>query len=112
MLTISTQEELDGLVNGCFALEDNGAALGCLMDVAGAPKPPELCSPRLVLLTQEGCEGCVEAKEQHRENLRAGLIKEVDFHSEEGRRIAAQAKVDFTPALLVLDCQDRLLGDE
>ena len=106
---IEPQDDARRLVQKCYSIEDDQAAFDCIKEVIAST--PGICAPRLVLLTQPGCEGCEEEKAIRKEDLGAGRIQEVDFHSERGRRIARENGIDSTPALLVLDCEDRLIDE-
>ena len=78
--------------------------------IAEAKERPDLCGPSLVLLTQEGCGVCDEEKQHHHEAIAQGLMQVVDLHSPRGEALAKAAEVEGTPAVLLVDCQDRPIG--
>jgi len=97
------------LIQDCFKIEDDDKAFACLVQTVARPKVPGVCAPQIVLLTQEGCEVCKEEKEAHRDEMSKGLIKEIDLQSQRGQQIAQANGIDWTPALLILDCNDHVI---
>lgn len=97
-----TQSKIDG----CYALEDNKAALDCLKRVVQEPSP---CQARLVLFTQTNCPGCKSELKRHQQDVTEGVIQEINIDSPEGLAIAKKNNIDFVPALVVLDCHDNII---
>lgn len=93
-------------IKGCYALEDNKAALDCLKKATQEPGP---CRSRLVLFTQTNCPGCKEEIRRHKTDIKQGLIEEINIDSPEGLEIAKQNGIDFVPALVVLDCNNTII---
>ena len=102
-MTEQQQENIDG----CFAIEDNKDALACLKEVVSKAKGD--CPPKLVLLTQESCTPCEEERELHKEDIAKGVIQELSVDTEEGFEVAAKNEIDFFPALVLLDCDNKLI---
>ena len=99
-----TNEEL---IKKCYVNEDDDKALSCIKDVVKHPEPG--CTPHIVLLVQEGCEGCRQEKERYAGDIKSGLVNVVDIFSERGRDIAQRNDIDAVPALLILDCGDKAI---
>lgn len=94
-------------IDGCFAIEDNQEALACLKKVVG--KAEGTCRPKLVLLTQESCTPCEEERARHKEDIDKGIVKEVSVDTPEGFEIATKNEIEVFPALVLLDCEDKLI---
>jgi len=98
------------LMTECIEAEN---ALKCLVNSLNAI-PEEamgVCKPRLVLLTSTDCPPCDNARNEYFAELGAGEIKEIDITSAEGQLIASKNSVGATPSLLLLDCENTLLGE-
>lgn len=95
-------------VRKCLSITDNDKALDCLLD-AVAKTTGDSCRPRMVMLTASYCESCKEEMALHAKAISKGLIVPIDIHSSEGREIAAKNKIDWTPALIPLDCNNKLI---
>lgn len=93
-------------IDKCYAIEDNTEAFKCLKE---ATQQPAACRVRLVLFTQNGCGGCKEERARHKEEIARGEIEEINISSPEGRLIALKNQVDYVPALVVLDCHDKII---
>lgn len=97
----------------CYGIADDTAALDCLKElVRESRRHGETCQPKLVILTQKGCPSCTQAEEKHRADIESGVVEVVDVHSPEGARIAKTNAIEFTPSILLLDCQNRLIEPE
>ncbi len=94
-------------IDGCFAIEDNNAALACLKEIVRTATGP--CRPRLVLLTQERCIPCAEEKARHQEAIDKGLIQVLSVNSPEGLEVAVKNQLENVPSLVLLDCKDNLI---
>lgn len=105
------QADVDALLKSCLCEDETGDALDCLKEaLPSIPKgDPEICSPRLVLLTQPGCPFCSDERGHHTHALETGAMEELDINSERGKKIAKDADVDFTPAVFLVDCHDNLI---
>jgi hypothetical protein len=94
-------------VKRCYANESDDTALSCIKEVI---KHPEVgCTPRMVLLVREGCDGCRQEKERYKNDIASGLVNVVDIFSEKGKEIALRNEIDFVPALLIVDCGDKAI---
>lgn len=105
-----TQEEIDTKVQGCYAIEDNGQAMDCLTKlIKDVAEMPGVCAPRFALFTHEGCPFCAEEKETHKNHLASGAMQEVNMDSPEGAKVAEELGVEYAPAIVLLDCQNRAI---
>jgi hypothetical protein len=93
-------------VKKCYANEDD-KALSCIKEVIKHPEPG--CTPRMILLVREGCDGCLQEKERYAGDIKTGLVNVVDILSEQGKEIARRNEIDFVPALLIVDCGDKAI---
>lgn len=106
----SLLSELPEVFRACLALETENRA-ACLIEVTKAtPLEGETCGLHLVLLTQEGCPYCTEAKELYAPYLAEGSVREVDIDSDDGRRLVAASGTKETPELLAVDCDEELFA--
>lgn len=87
-------------------------ALSCALDTIES-LPPELAEfkPRLVLLTQEGCEPCQASQDKYQGLIQQGKVTEMDANTPEALAIMAKNNLDGTPSLVLLDCYDNLVGE-
>ena len=104
-----TQALVDGLVSESLNAAD---ALESIIEIGKqVPDMPGLCKPKVVLLTQPACLHCKDFKILYREYLAEGSIVELDIRQGEGGAIAELNNIDGTPSLLVLDCENNLIGE-
>lgn len=94
----------------CLAIEENRAALDCLKRVVAQYSGSNVCRPKLVLLTQEGCIPCKEETSLHTEDIARGIIQKVSINSPEGLAIAKKNDITLIPSLILLDCHDNLIN--
>lgn len=97
------QEDFDT----CYAIEDDRAALECLKELVRTAEGP--CAPKLVLLTQVGCVPCEEESALRKDDIASGLIQELSVDTEEGLKVAATNDIEYFPALVLLDCNNKLI---
>lgn len=105
------QLAIDGMVKECIESDD---ALNCMSDaiaIMPAAEGGDLCIPKIVLLTSEDCTHCDDAKLKYREYIEHDRIAVVDVDGAEGREIVDKVNADHVPALLVLDCNNGLIGE-
>jgi hypothetical protein len=93
-------------------MEDNDQALSCLEELIKNWPEEEACKPSLVLLGQGNCLPCNEEYEVHEAAIKAGIIEVVDFSSPRGSEIAKRNNIEAVPALLLLDCTDKLIEEK
>lgn len=106
------QAEADKAIKACLGKTDDGEALSCLIETIGALQQAEgICRPQLVLLTQENCNPCDEERAIRKDAISRGIIQEVDINCPRGRQISKNTEVNWTPALLPLDCEDNLIEE-
>ncbi len=100
---------IDTLLEECMASDD---ALSCAIETIEMI-PPELqdSKPRLVLFTQDDCIPCAEDREKYAVLLANGQIVEMDSNSPEGKMIMDQNKLEAIPSLVLLDCENKLIGE-
>ena len=93
----------------CLTIGDSTKALNCLKKAV--QEAQGTCKPRLVLVTttEFSCDSCDQVKAQFSKDIRAGIIQEIDMQSAEGQRIANNNDLDAVPALLLLDCNDKVI---
>jgi len=94
-------------IDGCYAIEKDEDALACLKKLVAAAEGK--CCPKLVLLTQESCTPCKEERELHKEDIAKGIIQELSIDTEEGFEVAAKNEIEHFPALVLLDCDNKLI---
>lgn len=94
-------------IDGCFAIEDDKKALACLKELVSNAEGA--CRPQLVLLTQESCTPCEEERALHQKDIDKGIVKELSVDTEEGFKVAAKNEIEVFPALVLLDCEDKLI---
>lgn len=96
----------------CFSEPGDEGTLACVIDTVGRMPPQKVaCMPRLVIFTEEGCDVCAEDKVKYAELLEAGKIEEIDSASEVGAAMMDLNGLKRTPHLVLLDCNDRVIGD-
>lgn len=103
-----SQQEVNSAVQKCLANPDDQEAFECAVQVS-EQTPQELCGPRFVMLTQKGCSVCDEERGIKKDLIESGMIEEIDIYSKRGRAIAELNDIDATPAVLLLDCNNRLI---
>ena len=98
-----SQEKIDA----CYDIKEDSAALECMKELVRAGEGK--CKPKLVLFTQEDCEPCEEEEALHKEALKEGVIQKLSVNTEEGMDIAIKNKIEFYPALVLLDCNNNII---
>ena len=94
----------------CLSIEDDQAALSCLKGVVVKYSDnPDVCRPRLVLLTQDGCDVCKEEATLHASDIARGIIEKINIKTADGKAIVKNNDIDFVPSLLLLDCKGKLI---
>lgn len=94
----------------CLAIENDKKAFTCLKKVvAQAAESKDPRRLKLVLLVSEGCTPCEEEAAVHKKDIDKGIIQIVDFASDEGLEIAEKNDLEFTPALILLDADNKLI---
>lgn len=93
--------------DNCYSIEDENQALNCFKELVAEATPP--CPPKLVLLTQEDCTPCEKQRQVHKQDILDGLIQEVSVSTSKGQDIARKNELLFLPALVLLDCRDKLI---
>jgi len=93
----------------CLAIEDDNSALACLKKIVAQYSGSDVCRPKLVLLTQEGCVPCKEEAALHADDIAKGVIQKIDVDSPEGLAIAVKNDISLIPSLILLDCHDNLI---
>lgn len=107
-----TQQKVNDQVQACFRIEESQDALACLKATVVEAKASDAdCKPRLVLMTQAGCDVCKEEVGHQSQDIQAGTIEVVNVASERGRRIVELNDIEGVPALLILDCEDRIIEE-
>jgi glutaredoxin len=91
----------------CLDIENDEESLACVKRVIA--EYTGTCKPKLVLLTQENCPYCEQTKEHRKADLESGAIRQVDVLSTEGREIIKINELGSVPAILLLDCTNRLI---
>lgn len=56
---------------------------------------------KALIFTQENCDGCAEFKEDFKQQISEGKIKEVDIYSESGEIMDKKFVIDDTPTILI-----------
>ncbi len=104
------QADADAELKKCLAIEDNNMAFSCMRErMKEIAKEPVPCQPKLVLLTADGCEPCAEERAARSKEIADGSMRVVDIFSPEGQEIARINEIDFTPAVLFLDCHNKAI---
>ena len=106
------QDIIDNMIQECLEADDG---LECLVTafekIKVMPKEAGLCKPRLVMLTDPDCPNCEDLKTMHSGLLSTGIAKEVLAESNRGKAISGLNGVYGVPSLLLLDCDDQLIGE-
>ena len=97
----------EGLLK-CYDIENNEQAFSCVKQIV-KESDGEACRPKLVLLTQVGCPHCEKERELRADDLKAGIISEINVLTDEGKEIIRINELDSVPALLLLDCHNKLI---
>jgi hypothetical protein len=100
-------EKQQAKADKCFNIEDNKVAFACLKELVS--QDDSECKPKFVLFTQESCTPCAEEKEAHKEDIEKGLITVMDVDTPEGCEVAAKNEIEYFPALVLLDCENKLI---
>lgn len=110
MTVVKTQAEYDQRIQEAFLVEDNDQAFDQIKETIRSGRNSGLvCEARIVMLTKPGCMPCAEEKELKKDDLASGIIQEIDINSPEGQLLAALNGIEATPAVLVLDCENRVI---
>ena len=112
MTTGETENHPLDPVQACLLMDDNDQALSCLEELIKNWPAGEGCKPSLVLLGQGNCIPCNEEYDLHTAAIKAGIIEVVDFASPRGADIAKRNNIEEVPALLLLDCTDKLIEEK
>ena len=100
---------IDELLQECMASDD---ALSCAIETIDMiPADLEACKPRLVLFTQDDCIPCEVDREKYAVLLSNGQVTEIDANSPEGKAIMDQNNLEQLPSLVLLDCENKLIGE-
>jgi hypothetical protein len=103
------QHIIDELLQECMASDD---ALSCAIETIDMiPAGLQACKPRLVLFTQDDCVPCAEDREKYAVLLANGQVTEIDANSPEGKAIMDQNNLEQLPSLVLLDCENKLIGE-
>ena len=103
------QDIIDGMIQECLESDDG---LECLVSAFNdMPTGKNLCKPRLVMLTDPDCPHCEDMKTVHGGLLSTGVAEEVLAVSKRGSAISQLDGVYGVPSLLLLDCNDQLIGE-
>ena len=103
------QRIIDDLLQECMASDD---ALSCAIEtIEMIPADLEACKPRLVLFTQDDCVSCEEDRQKYAALLTAGQVIEIDANTPEGKAIMDHNNLEATPSLVLLDCENKLIGE-
>jgi len=95
-------------IKDCLRLPEDKEAFACMKKVLKSPQGS--CPSRLVLLLEhDGCEPCEQALTQYAEDIKEEAVQVVSIASEEGRDIIRQNNIEYAPALIVLDCQNKII---
>ena len=94
-------------IKHCFNIEDGQESLSCVKQAVREYKGP--CAPKLVLLTQKDCPHCAEERAWQAADIKTGVVTEIDVLSDEGKEIVKLNEIDAVPALLLLDCKNKLI---
>ena len=87
-------------------------ALSCAIEtIEMIPAELEACKPRLVLFTRDNCSPCQEDREKYAILLANGQITEMNSNSPEAKAIMDQNNLEATPSLVLLDCENKLIGE-
>lgn len=103
------QAELEAALQSCLTLPDGEDALECAKFTLKDAPDGLRCKPHFWLLTQKGCPFCEEERVNRADDLKSGAITEVDVHTPEGRELAEKNNIDFTPALILVDCDGKMI---
>lgn len=99
------------MIQLCFDDPDPDA-LTCLVETIGMLTPERIgCIPRVVLFTEDGCSVCPEDEDKYKKLIEDGSIVQIDANSDEGSAIMDKNGLEEIPSLVLLDCNDKLLGE-
>lgn len=94
-------------IDECFNVEDNDEAYKCLKKVIKNDKSS--CQPKLILLVQENCEPCEAEKAARQADIDAGIVEVLSLDEPTGLALAKAIGIDYVPALLFLDCENKVI---
>lgn len=109
--TEDQQDIIDDLIEQCLNADEG---LECLVDAFNEIdflEAKDLCKPRLVMLTDPECTNCEDMKFIHNELMSRGTIQEVIVDSDAGQDIGEKTGIFGTPSLLLVDCNNDLIGE-
>lgn len=95
-------------IQKCLKIKDNDKSLNCILGELQQQKG-ESCPARFVFLHSEYCPPCKEEEKRHAASIEAGLIQKISIESSEGMIIAKENNIYWTPALLILDCNNKVI---
>ena len=102
--------EVQAEVQTCYNHEDDELALSCIKELAAELRgQADVCAPRVVMLTRDGCAPCAEEKRLRQDDIASGAIEVVEITTPRGAAIAQKNEIDWTPAVLVLDCHEAVI---
>ena len=113
-MTTNSEIERDPFqeIKGCLLMENDDEALPCLEELIRNWPAEDSCKPSMVLLTRDGCVPCEEEHQHHAAAIEAGIIEVVDINSPRGADIAEKNGIEWTPAVLIVDCENKVIGEE
>ena len=98
---------MDKTLTRCINLPDKDEALSCLKsrikDDSGS------CKARFVFLESSNCDSCKKARNEIKRDIKNEVITVCDIDSEEGKDIMRRNSLSYVPALLLLDCHNRII---
>ena len=98
-------------IKSCLKISNNDKAMTCILD-AISNQAKETCPARFVFLYSQNCPPCKAEEARLKKSIDNGMIRKVSIESPEGMAIAAKNEVDWTPALLILDCNNSLILED
>jgi len=94
-------------VKDCLSLPEE-ESLACVKEAIKTEKG--VCPSRLVLLLEGDCEPCIQARREYEQDIKQETIQVVSTASKEGKDIIKRNNIEYAPALLLLDCNNQLIG--
>ncbi len=104
-LTEGTQVKIEK----CLTIDNSKESYECVKSTISKLQQTEKCRPRLILITQKNCPYCDIEKENISQDIESGLVQVVDISTVEGKMLTDKNDIDFTPALLLIDCDGNII---
>ena len=94
------------LVESCA--DENSNLRDCLIEAA--LRETHECRPQAYLITNADCAACEQSKEELKQHLETGAVKELDSADPQAERLLIGMEAERVPALVLADCKGEVLA--